>query len=79
MIQLIYGSKSYINFDLLIPLINITMSDILNKISDVFRNYINYDTVNNFSDKKLRNARIPLVDFISFRFLYIDKMLHMKV
>ena len=49
------------------------MSDVLNKISDVFRNYINYDTVNNFSDKKLRNARIPLVDFISFRFLYTDK------
>ena len=41
MIQLIYGSKSYINFDLLIPLINIIMSDVLNKISDVFRNYIN--------------------------------------
>lgn len=49
------------------------MSDVLNKISDVFRNYINYDTVNNFSDNKLRNARIPLVDFISFRFLYTDK------
>ena len=49
------------------------MLNVLDKISDIFKNCINYDTVNNFSDKRLRNSRIPLAVFILFRFLYTDK------
>jgi hypothetical protein len=46
------------------------MFDLLENISDLFSNIINYNTVNSFSILRLRNSKISLSSSILFRFLY---------